>query len=105
MKKMTIGLAFAGMMFGAQFKGVITDTMCGAGSHKAMNMGPDEQCVKACVKMDPNKWKYALTDGKNVWVLSDQKTPEKFAAKKVVVTGTLDEKTKTIKVESIVAAK
>jgi hypothetical protein len=105
MKKLTIGLAFAGMMFGAQFKGVITDTMCGAGKHAGMNMGPDDQCVKACVKMDPAKWKYALTDGKNVWVLSDQKAPEKFAAKKVVVTGTLDEKTKTIKVDSIAAVK
>jgi hypothetical protein len=70
-----------------------------------MNMGPDEQCVKACVKMDPNKWKYALTDGKNVWVLSDQKTPEKFAAKKVVVNGVLDARTKTIKVDSIALAK
>ena len=105
MKKMAIGLAFAGMMLGAQFRGVITDTMCNGTDHKGMNMGTDEQCVKACVKMDPAKWKYALTDGKNVWVLSDQKTPEKFAAKKVVVTGTLDEKTKTIKVDSIAAVK
>jgi hypothetical protein len=37
--------------------------------------------------------------------LSDQRTPEKFAAKKVIVTGTLDAKTKTIQVESITAAK
>jgi hypothetical protein len=37
--------------------------------------------------------------------LSDQKTPEKFAAKKVTVTGTLDAKTKTIQVDSIAAAK
>jgi hypothetical protein len=36
--------------------------------------------------------------------LSDQKTPEKFAAKKVTVTGTLDAKSKTIQVDSMVAA-
>jgi hypothetical protein len=49
--------------------------------------------------------KYVLYDGKEAYVLSDQKLPEKFAAKKVTVTGTLDAATKTIKVEKIVAAK
>jgi hypothetical protein len=39
--------------------------------------------------------------GSNVYVLSDQKTPEKFAAKKVKVTGTLDDKTKILKVDKI----
>ncbi len=42
---------------------------------------------------------------KKSYVLSDQKTPEKFAAKKVTVMGTLDEASKTIKVDSIAAAK
>ena len=39
-----------------------------------------------------------------MYELSDQKTPEKFAAQRVRVVGTLDAKTKTIKVESITAA-
>ena len=43
---------------------------------------------------------YALNDGKNVYTLSDQQTPEKFAAQKVKVIGTLDVKTKTIQVDS-----
>jgi hypothetical protein len=51
------------------------------------------------------KAKYALNDGKQVYVLSDQKTPEKFSAKKVTVTGTLDAASKTIQVEKIEAAK
>jgi len=85
------------------FTGVITDTMCGA-DHKMMNVKPDSKCVIDCVKMG-TEWKYALLEGTNVWVLSDQKTPEKYAAQKVKVTGTLDEKTKTIQVESIVRAK
>ena len=46
-----------------------------------------------------------MTPQEEVYVLSDQKTPEKFAAKKVTVTGTLDAATKTIKVDSIAAAK
>jgi hypothetical protein len=46
-----------------------------------------------------------LTDGTKVYELSDQKTPEKFAAQKVTVTGTLDAKTNKITVRSITAAK
>ena len=46
-----------------------------------------------------------IYDGNNMYVLSDQKKPAKFAAKKVTVTGTLDNATKTIKVASIEAAK
>ena len=106
MKKLcSLAAATAVLSSGATFTGVITDNMCDNGDHKAMNMGPDPKCVVACVK--EMKGKYVLYDaGKKVaYVLSDQKTPEKFAAKKVTVTGTLDEATKTIKVDSIAAAK
>ena len=37
------------------------------------------------------------------YTLSDQRTPEKFAAQKVTVRGVLDVKTKTIQVDSITA--
>lgn len=83
------------------FTGVITDTMCGK-DHAMMKVTPDSKCVVECVKGDKNT-KYALFDGKNVYVLSDQKTPEQFAGKKVTVTGTLFEKTKILQVDSIVA--
>lgn len=86
-----------------QFTGTITEDMCGNESHAGMKMGTDEKCVTECVK--GMNAKYALNDGKNVYVLSDQKAPAKFAAKKVTVTGTLDAKSKTIKVEKIEAAK
>jgi hypothetical protein len=85
------------------FTGVITDDMCGKDKHGDMKMGADEKCVVECVKQ--MNAKYVLKDGENIYVLSDQKTPEKFAAKKVTVTGTLDDQTKTIKVEKIEAAK
>jgi len=42
--------------------------------------GADAQCVTACVKAGA---KYVLYDGKEAYTLSDQKTPEQFAAKKV----------------------
>jgi Protein of unknown function (DUF5818) len=45
-----------------------------------------------------------LYDGKDIYTLSDQQAPEKFAGQKVTVVGALDANTKTIKVESITAA-
>lgn len=85
------------------FVGVITDTMCGA-NHKPMNVSPESKCVKDCIRMD-KKVKYALYDGKNVYTLSDQQSPEAFAAQKVKITGKLFEKTKILQVDKIEAAK
>jgi len=86
------------------FTGVITDTMCGL-DHAHMGATDNAKCVRDCVKTSNGKWKYALHDGKNMYVLSDQQTPEKFAARKVKVTGVLYEKTKIIRVNSIEAVK
>ena len=81
------------------FTGVITDAMCGK-DHSMMGVKPDAKCVTACVK---DGSKYALIVGDNVYELSDQKTPEKFAAQKVKVMGTLNGK--ILQVQSIAAAK
>jgi hypothetical protein len=100
-------ILFAGALMASAasqtFTGVITDTMCGK-DHAVMKVSPDAKCVVECVKHNTNN-KYALFDGKNVYVLSDQKTPEPFAGKKVTVTGTLFEKTKVMKVEAIAEAR
>ena len=96
-------LLIAGALFAAApqtFTGVITDSMCG-NDHSMMNLKPDSKCVTACVKEGA---KYALYDGKNVYVLSDQKGPEKFAGQKVKITGTYDTAAKVLKVDSMVAA-
>jgi len=86
------------------FTGIITDSMCEKGDHSGMRMGPtDAACTMACVSIHGAS--YVLYDGKETYELSDQKTPEKFAAMKVTVTGTLDPKTKTIHVDSMAAAK
>jgi hypothetical protein len=87
-----------------KFAGVITDDMCAKGDHSGMRMGPnDAECTKACVAL--HNADYVLYDGTSTYVLSDQKLPEKFAGQKVTVLGTLDAKTKTLKVESITTAK
>jgi hypothetical protein len=84
--------------------GTITDSMCATADHSKMRMGPtDAECTLAC--NDVHGAPYVLYDGKSAWTLSDQKTPGQFAGKKVVVTGTLDAKAKTIQVDSIAAAK
>jgi hypothetical protein len=86
------------------FVGTITDNMCAQDGHATMRMGPtDAECTTACVAAHGAE--YVLADGKNVYTLSDQKTPEKFAGKKVRVTGTLDAKTKAIQVVSMTLAK
>jgi Protein of unknown function (DUF5818) len=85
------------------FVGTITDDMCARGGHRQMRMGPtDADCTVACVLAHDAK--YVLYDGKEIYILSDQQTPEKFAGQRVRVVGALDAKTRTIKVESIAAA-
>jgi hypothetical protein len=93
------------------FTGEISDSQCAlnvhskTGSHKEMlaenTMGKNEaDCVKTCVKYGGV---YVLVTPKKVYRLSDQTTPEKFAAQKVVITGSLDKKGNTIIVQSIQA--
>ena len=85
------------------FTGTITDNECANANHGLMRMGDtDPECVQACI--DDHGATYVLFDGKVAYALSDQKSPAAFAGKKVTVSGTLDEKTKTIRVQSIVRA-
>jgi hypothetical protein len=97
-------VAFVAAQGKQTFTGVITDDECPKGDHSAMRMGPsDAECVTACA--EEHGALYILYDGKKAYNLSDQKMPTKFAAQKVNVTGTLDSKTNTIRVNSISQAK
>ena len=85
------------------FTGTIIDSLCARGGHAQMQMGAnDAECTTACI--DAHGATYVLLDGLNVYELSDQKTPEKFAGQKVAVVGKLDGKTRKITVSSIRAA-
>lgn len=98
------GAAVAAAPAKQTFTGVITDSECGSAGHAAMRMGPtDAECTYACIQAHGAS--YVLLVGKDVYNLSDQQLPEKFAGARVRVTGTLDAKTKTIAVESIRAVK
>lgn len=86
------------------FTGKITDDECPTSNHEAMQMGPtDAECTIACVEV--HGVQYLLYDGEHAYGLSDQKAPKQFAGQAVTVTGTLDSKTSTIQVDSIVATK
>jgi hypothetical protein len=109
MKRPILSLLAIAVLAAAQGKqtfitGTITDDMCGRADHSQMRMGPtDAECTIACVRVHGAM--YVLYDGKDIYTLSDQQTPEKFAGQKVRVLGTVDAKTKTIQVDSITAAK
>ncbi len=82
------------------FTGIIVDDMCAGVGHAPMRMGPtDAECTRACVLSHGAA--YVLEAGKDVYALSDQKAPAEFAAQRVRVVGTLDARTRTIRVESI----
>jgi tRNA U34 5-carboxymethylaminomethyl modifying enzyme MnmG/GidA len=86
------------------FVGVITDDMCAKDGHEAMRMGPnDAECTKACI--EAHGAEYVLAAGKDVYTLSDQKTPATFAGQRVRVTGILNARTRSIQVQSMSAAK
>jgi uncharacterized protein DUF5818 len=86
------------------FTGTITDSMCAEADHAAMRMGAtDAECTLACV--EEHGAAYVLYDGNVAYALSDQRMPAKLAGKKVTVRGTLDAAARTIRVESITAAK
>jgi hypothetical protein len=107
MKPLIFSLLITALLAGPQdrsrFTGSITDSMCALADHSRMRMGPtDAECTIACISAHGAM--YVLYDGKDAYTLSDQQTPEKFAGKKVTVTGRLDAKTRTIQVQSITAA-
>jgi hypothetical protein len=108
MRSFILGLAIVAVWPSAQgsetFTGVITDSMCAAGDHSVMRMGATGgECTIACV--EAHGAQYVLYTGKDFYVLSEQRSPEKFAGKRVTVRGTLKTGTsaKTIQVDSITA--
>jgi hypothetical protein len=82
------------------FTGIVTDTMCADADHSRMRMGPtDAECALACHQ--EHDALYVLYDGNKSYTLSGPKTLEKFAGKKVTVTGVLNTTTMTIAVDSL----
>jgi hypothetical protein len=88
------------------FKGAIIDSMCaGPKGHTAMLKAGESMadCTLACVKMGA---KLVLFNPQNqtVYQLDDQAKPRDFAARNVLVVGTLNKTTGTIHVSDVVLA-
>jgi len=85
------------------YTGEITDSACATmGSHAGMGK-PAEDCTLACIQRGAKFVLFNAT-AKTIYQLDDQKKPAQFAGAKVVVTGTLDDSTKTIHVMAIKSA-
>ena len=107
-------LVFAADKRQQQFTGVISDSQCAYNVHSETNshqemlkmhtMGKSEEdCVRRCIRIGGSY--VLLTKDRKVWQLSDQKTPAKFAAQRVIVRGTPSADGKSIEVATILAAK
>jgi len=100
--------ALGGLAQAKDYTGEIMDSSCAkTGSHAAMekehNMTHDAKvCTEQCVKNGGAK--YVLYMNKKAYELDDQTKPAAFAGQKVKVSGTLDAKTNSIKVDSIAPA-
>ena len=100
------GLSFAAPQANQTFNGEIMDSACATiGTHEAMmrsnpNMKTAKDCSLACVKAG-SRYVLYYSSTKTVYQLDDQKKPEKFAGREVMVTGRLDAASKTIRVSDI----
>jgi Protein of unknown function (DUF5818) len=94
------------------FRGEIADNQCALNIHslthshremlKSKSMGGDSSsCAQYCVRYLGGS--FVLSSKKEVYRLDDQASAEKFAGKRVKVSGTLDGKTKTLHVTKIEA--
>ncbi len=93
---MTVSTAMAADS--ATSTGWISDSMCGA-----KHAGTDAECVKQCIK---GGMKPVFVDvSKQVWSIDNPDTVKEFYGDHVTVTATEDAASKSMHVESIVAAK
>ena len=94
------------------FRGEIADNQCALNIHslthshqemlKSKSMGGNSgSCAQYCVRYLGGS--FVLSSKKDVYRLDDQSNLEKFAGKRVKISGTLDVKTKTIHVSKVEA--
>ena len=81
------------------FAGVVTDTQC-AGKHPTLTAAGLGECVRRCV-LTGDHVRYAVQDGNQLHILSDQRAGESFAGRQVKVRGVVDRNTNVLHVRSI----
>ncbi len=95
-----------GDIFTSEFTGEIMDSFCAEDGHHIGvvngNLNTSKQgCTVTCVKLGGAKFVLYNPNSKRVYKLDDQLQPEPYAGQKVIVTGTYDQETATIRVGKI----
>jgi len=95
-----------GDIFTSEFTGEIMDSFCAEDGHHIGvvkgNLNTSRQgCTVTCVKLGGAKFVLYNPNSKRVYKLDDQLQPEPYAGQKVIVTGTYDQETATIRVGKI----
>ena len=90
------------------YTGEIMDSKCaGQGSHNQVmakeGVKTAKDCTLLCMK-DGSKFILYSADAKTSFNLDDQDKPREYAGEKVTIVGTYDGETKTIHIQSIIAA-
>jgi hypothetical protein len=90
------------------YTGEIMDSKCaGQGSHNQVmakeGVKTAKDCTLLCMK-DGSKFVLYSADAKTSFNLDDQDKPREYAGEKVTIVGTYDGETKTIHIQSIIAA-
>ena len=98
--------ARTGDIFTAEFKGEIMDSFCAEDGHHIGvvkgNMNTSKSgCTVTCVKLGGAKFVLYNPEMKRIYKLDDQLQPEALAGQKVIVVGTYDKETSTIRVAKI----
>jgi len=78
------------------YTGVVTDARCGGDMLK----GLDSLSVQRCLPSGGGV-KYALYDGHTLFVLGDQRAPERFVGRRVRIRGTLRQDSNVLEVRAI----
>ncbi len=102
MKRTTIAITLclalmSTVVFAGEWSGLITETKCGA-AHKG-GSEKDISCVKSCIKSGAGK--AALPVGDDLFTITNADKAAGHEGHKVKVTGTADEKAKTLTIETI----
>ena len=96
-----VGLCFAAQADEGSWTGYLSDAACAKDYEKASK--DHTGCSKGCVKRG-DSWALAMKDGFHVLDI-DAKTADTHAGHHVVIKGTLDKESNTIKVSSLEMAK
>ena len=100
------GSSVRGEIFTSEFTGEIMDSFCAEDGHhsgviKSNKNTSKSGCTLTCVNLGGAEFVLYNRETRRTYKLDDQQQPESFAGQKVIVAGTYDRETRTIRVAKI----